>query len=206
VEAGRWAWRDRRFGASGRTQYASARAMKMTQVSDSLHAAGTARSDQRAVWDDISRKMARMEAYSASGAMSDLYARHDDRVTRYVGAIAPLADQVGAVFALNGEIRGVELFDCAQTFARQFPKLLRGWALDGIDEAGDGVRIPVAAEAEAMLREVGALPAQAYPAAGLGEDVRLAGERAAGGALVVDGRVVHLCAFRLTRRDLRTPR
>ncbi len=38
-----------------------------------------------------------------------------------------------------------------------------------------------------------------FPAVGLGEDLRLASPTLTGGALAVDGKVVHLCAFRLSR-------
>ncbi|HWQ00295.1 MAG TPA: DUF6569 family protein, partial [Vicinamibacterales bacterium] len=51
------------------------------------------------------------------------------------------------------------------------------------------------AAADELLRRVAAAPEKRFPAIGLGEDVRLAGENVAGGALVVGGRLVHLSAF-----------
>ena len=38
-----------------------------------------------------------------------------------------------------------------------------------------------------------------FPAVGLGEDLRLSAPTLTGGALAVGDRVVHLCAFRLSR-------
>ena len=45
--------------------------------------------------------------------------------------------------------------------------------------------------------EMAAAAAERFPAVGEGEDLRLSGNDLAGGALVVDGRVIHLAAFPL---------
>ena len=37
---------------------------------------------------------------------------------------------------------------------------------------------------------------ETFPGVGLGEDVRITGDRVTGAALVANDRVVHLCAFR----------
>lgn len=49
------------------------------------------------------------------------------------------------------------------------------------------------------LRFVGAVKAatrERFPAIGLGEDVRINGETIAGAALTLDGKLIHLVAFR----------
>ncbi|MBI5446443.1 MAG: hypothetical protein HY900_35165 [Deltaproteobacteria bacterium] len=51
--------------------------------------------------------------------------------------------------------------------------------------------------AEGFLQAVRKAKPESFPALGLGEDVRLEGPGMAGGALVAEGRVVHLGAFHL---------
>jgi hypothetical protein len=196
VEAGRWAWTDRHFRAGARAQYASLRSRKMSQVSMSLAADGTAAADQNAVWDDISAKMRRMNAHSASEAMSDLYEHYHRRLDEFVRAFSAGEGQVGAVFVVDGEARGVEIFARPETFSRQFGKLLQSWALDAIESPSSHGTQAERAAAERLLADVAALEGRNYEAVGLGEDVRLEGEDLGGGALMVGGHVVHLCAFR----------
>ena len=55
---------------------------------------------------------------------------------------------------------------------------------------------PTAEVVRELLADVAEGRAETFPAVGLGEDVRIRGSRTTGAALVVEGRVVHLCAFR----------
>jgi hypothetical protein len=64
VEAGRWGYRSRTFSSAGRAHYASARAMKLGQVSRSMATDGARRADQHAVWAHIANKSERMHALS----------------------------------------------------------------------------------------------------------------------------------------------
>ena len=48
---------------------------------------------------------------------------------------------------------------------------------------------------QAFLEEVCSADAQWFKAIGAGDDLRLAGDRISGGALVVENRVVHLSSF-----------
>ena len=58
VEQGRWSWRSRDFASARRTMYARGRREKMAQVSASMRASGSRRSQQSAVWDSVSAKAA----------------------------------------------------------------------------------------------------------------------------------------------------
>ena len=105
----------------------------MAQVSSSLMSRGQARSDQHAVWADIRLKAAHLKAESSTAAMSDIYERYTKRIDDYVGAFAAIDRQVGAVFTINGNIVGFDLFDFSGTFKKLLPKLVRSYALDAID-------------------------------------------------------------------------
>jgi hypothetical protein len=197
---GRWQYRSREFGESPRTMYPSARAAKMAQVSESLDR-GERHADQGAVWSEIAAKAERMAAPSETSAMSDIFVRHAETVEEYAGRFTAQEGQVGAVFVIGRKAVGLDLFDAPATLRTYLPKLIRGYALDALDaELGRGVRMRTdSGEAVALAaRFLGALAAcgaQAYPAVGLGQDLRIRGDGLTGAALQVEETFVHLGAF-----------
>jgi hypothetical protein len=196
VEAGRWRPTSEEFAPSGRTHYASGRAQNADHVSLSLRTDGSRRSDQGAVWADIDAKLARMHVHSETSAAAALYETHQRSLEAYLAGFAPAAGQRGALFAINGRVVGLDLFDSAATLAKVLPRLVRSYALDAIDEREHPAE-PARFEAERLLERVAAAKVERFPAVGVGEDLRLSGPRLAGAAVVAEGRVVHLCAFAL---------
>ena len=198
VEAGRWAMRSREFSSAPRTQYASGRMKRMRQVTESIVGSGARFSDQAEVWADIAEKAARLDAKSDTSAMAALFSGHAVSIDAFVVACAPIEKQVGAVFAIDGRIAGMELFDSPVTLRALLPKIVRGYAIDAIDRRladarGSAVR-SVRPQAERFVASVSASAALTAPAVGLGSDVRLSGAGIIGAALTTD-HVLHLIAF-----------
>jgi hypothetical protein len=205
VEARRWSHRSRSFAASPRTHFAAGRAAKSAQVSESLLRAGVARADQSQVWDEIAQKSARLQAYSETSAMSDIFEHQADTVESFVRGLPVAEHQVGAVFILNGEPKGIDLFDNPRTFSALITKIVRGYALDAIDSsfnpAPRGSSSPLAggesqARAKEFVRQVLDAPRTPFAAPGSGETWRLFAPQLAGGGLSTGGTLVHLSAFR----------
>jgi len=198
VEAGRWSRRSAKFTTSSQTHFAHGRAKKMAQVSDSLVNRGEARSDQHTVWADIAAKAVHLKAESATAAMFAIYDRHAKRIDDYVAAFAALDRQVGAAFAINGEVIGFDLFDSPATLKKLLPKLVRSYALDAIETAAQKPASDTSAVAvNELLLSVLKAEAKTFPAIGEGIDVRLTGPSLTGAGLVAKGRVVHLSAFHI---------
>jgi hypothetical protein len=197
VERGRWGYRTRHFGAARHKLYLKARAFNAAHVSEFMRASGERRSDQGAIWADIEDKMARLEAASPTSSMEDMYEQKSRELTDYLKAFEPSPGQRGAVFTVNGQVAGIELFDSAAAFKRCFPKVLSSYALDALD-VQEPCTSPVAdGVARCFLEELEHAAQERFPAVGEGTDLRLSGSRLAGGALLVGERVVHLAAFRL---------
>jgi hypothetical protein len=135
VEAGRWSHVSPEFMQSPRAQYSAGRSERVEQVSESLSRLGSRNSDQGLVWDSIEGKRMRMNVESPTRAMADIYERFSGNVEEYVAALPPVPYQSGAVFALNGEIAGMDLFDVGSTLSSLLPKLVRSYALDAIETA-----------------------------------------------------------------------
>jgi hypothetical protein len=196
VEAGRWSRRSAKFTTSSQAYFAKGRAKNMAQVSDSLKTGGQARSDQHRVWADIDLKATHLRTESPTAAMADIYEHYTKRTDEYVGAFAALDRQVGAAFSINGSIIGFDLFDSPATLKQILPKLVRSYALDAIETATEKPAAQSRASVEELFLAVVKAKANTFPAIGEGVDVRLTGPDLTGAALVTDGRVVHLSAFR----------
>ncbi|MBM3457124.1 MAG: hypothetical protein FJX77_01115 [Armatimonadetes bacterium] len=197
VEAGRWARTSATFGAASHAQYAEVRAKKAASVSASMRS-----TDQHEVWQEISAKAARMAAPSATSAMAAVFAGHSDTLGHFVEALGPVEGQCGALFTIQEQPVGVDLFDYQATLRTLLPKLVRSYALDAIDAEQAGQPSPGGAPNPVRwLESIPEAEATVFPAVGEGEDVRLSGPRLSGGALVARGRVVHLSAFRLTQEQ-----
>ena len=206
VEAGRWSWRRRGFRPAGRTQFAEARAQKLAQVSANRRSGfGQARADQEAVWSSIASKARRMGVHSETGAMADLFESYERDIEDYVAALVPEPGQVGALFAMGRRVTGLDLFDHPDTLARSLAKLVRSQALDAIEQrARVQSRDGGFADAWGFLERVAGSDVTSFPSPGLGEDVRLEGERVRGSALVWKGCTLHLVAFDLPHSGVST--
>lgn len=194
VEQGRWSYRSREFGSAGRGLFAKARAAKAADVSVSMLRTGERRSDQSRVWEHIAAKMSALACESDTAAMADVYEQRKSKLDGYAGAFKPVSGQVGAVFAIDGRIAGLELFDSDRTFAKFLQKLVGSYALDAIESARPVRAKATLANARDFVDRVKAAATASYPSTDLGEDIRF-NQAVAGGALVHEGRVVHLSAL-----------
>ena len=195
VEQGRWQYTSGDFSSSGRTLFAQARKAKMMRVSENLQFSASRASDQGEVWDHIREKLGSLGARSASSAMSDAYESRSQSVEDIAGKLAALPEQRGALFAIGSRVEGLELFDRHESLVTLLPSIVRGYALDAVVHEGPAAAGPSMEEASRLLHAVNVARVQRYPAVGLGHDLRLESEDAFGGALDVDGRVIHLSAF-----------
>ena len=194
VEAGRWSRRTPEFQSSGRAMYAQGRAAKSGQVSMSMRS-GHSRSDQNEVWRDISEKAERMAVASETQAMSDIYESRGEKLGEYLTKFVTVEGQVGVIFEIDGAVAGLDLFDKETTLSRVLPKLVRSFALDAVEVSSDRKRDASAERAAQFIGLISAAAVEHFPAAGLGDDLRLTGRSVSGGALNVDSATVHLYAF-----------
>jgi hypothetical protein len=171
----------------------------MSQVSASMRSTGRRNADQGRVWADISEKSARFSVASETSAMNDIYDKESERLQDYTASFSTLEGQSGAVFAIDGQIVGLDLFDSAETLKKLFPKLLNSYGLDALDRARS--RSPksrkdcTSANVEAFLKSVREAKTEEFPAVGEGVDIRFSGRDITGAALAVNDRIVHLSVF-----------
>ena len=190
VEEGRWHARSVSFEAARHTAYPDLRRRKAEQLSAEPLARGVA---QAAVWDEVAAKAGRHGVHSPTGAAADIYQKRDHALTELRSAFPLVPGQSGALLALGDEQICLDYLSRPSAFARLYPKLLDGYLLDGLEHLGQkpasqyGLSHFVAA--------IATLPQRRSPSAGLGDDLRLAGEGVVGSGLAVEDEVLQLSAF-----------
>jgi len=196
VEAGRWSRNSDEFSSAKRAMYSRARASKAEAVTVRMRRSGERYSDQSEVWSNIAECSADLDVVSLTGSMSDIYESNEQRLDRYKEAFKAQDGQVGALFAIDGKTQGLEIFDSSATFSHYLERLVSSYALGSLADMGEGKEAALS-EAENFIASVKQARAEQFEALGEGEDLRLSGASLAGGALVAEGRVVHLAAFNL---------
>jgi len=191
VEQGRWSYRGSRFDPGDASLFASARAKKAARVSASLRERGAHASDQGEIWRDVARTLGERKVESPTGAMRDFYRRFADDVAATARALSPRPGQTGAAVSVAGRWLGLDLLAAPGLFARAWATLCSGYAAEGLGREAQ----PGASDVRALLAGIAALPINEAPAVGLGHELRIAAQDAAGAALVVDDRLAHLMVF-----------
>jgi hypothetical protein len=196
VEQGRWAYRSHKFASGEKVMPASIRLKSQRAVAMNLKEGAGYRSNQGMIWDDLALKSHRMAVHSETAAMADLFEGQKDRLGEYLKAFRLVDCQIGAVFAINGEIAGLECFYHQQTFSKFFPKLVESYALDAIDWYQDSGETQARGESVRQFMEgIREARGESYASLGLGENLRFQDSFFSGAALVHGGRVLHLSAF-----------
>src|SRR5205085_1073492 len=82
----------------------------------------------------------------AVGRTGQAYTDHQTRLGDILDQLRVPEGCCGAAFVLGGRIAGVDLFDRPETLARLWPKLVRAYAIDALEEP-ESAEAPLAPEA-----------------------------------------------------------
>src|SRR5881296_1253415 len=170
VEAGRWAYRTARFAAGGTSLYASLRADKAAQVTDSLRLRGRHQSDQAYIWKSLAARERDLDTQTPLGAMHDVFERHDGPIAAAREALGAQPGQIGSLVYLSGRWVGLDVLGSEGLFRRVWPRLCVGYAADAIGRADSQ---PPKESPGAILERVASSPVSRMPAVGLGWEARL---------------------------------
>ncbi len=198
VEHGRWSGVSVRFEASGLQLFARARQANQAAVARNMASAGAPLSDQAGIWADVAAKNRALDVRADTDAMQRAFEAKAADVSEYVERIRPVPGQVGAIFAVHGDIVGLDLFDSEKTLKEIYPKLIKSYALDAISPLPPRGASTLGGDrksAEEFLDAAAKADGTAYPSQGEGKDLRVSGWQITGSALVARGRVVHAAVF-----------
>jgi hypothetical protein len=195
VEQGRWVYKTERFFSEERLASPALRAMKAEHVGNTVRASGEFRSDQGAIWQQISEKASRRGTRSSSMAMADIYNQDKPELEGYLEHFRVVPSQVGAVFLINGKIVGVDCVDKSVTFEKLFKKLVESYALDAVDWFDPKTESKASrSDVDAFLKVITDSKTENHKSVGLGIDLRLDSPGCVGFALAY-GEILHLSVF-----------
>jgi hypothetical protein len=189
VEQGRWSRRSEHFAAGRHISHHELRRRKAEAQAARPLARGVAQSE---VWDAVHEKAMLMSVDSPTGASSDIYEAHRRDLRALEDAFPAQPGQCGAILGL-GDDMCVDLVSRPDAFARLWPKLRAGYLLDALVRL-DGKPTPCAVF-PTFLRWVDSAERSTQPSPGLGDDLRLRGERMIGSGLELDSELIQLSSF-----------
>jgi hypothetical protein len=182
--------------------YASLRKMHSKAVTASLSSGRGHRSDQGAVWGEVSARMMSTGSYSSSDAMDTLYKTPEraNKLAETMGTLKRPDGALGFVAVVGAKVLGAEIFTDEALADAYWEKLARSYAVEALDATADGDAGETGDDAvnvgeTRLLAEALAADIQVHPSPGLGADARLVGSHVSGAGLVYDGAVVHLSLF-----------
>jgi len=190
AEQARWSRRSESFAAAPHISHAELRRRKAESQAARPLARGVAQSE---VWDAVHDKALRMSVSSPTGAARDVHRAYERDVRALGDAFPAQPGQCGAVLAIGGDL-SLDAVSRPDAFAQLWPKLRAGYLRDALERLDAKPRGPE--ELKTFLCAIAGALTMRQPSAGLGEDVRLRGERVVGSGLELDGEVLQLSAFR----------
>jgi hypothetical protein len=196
VEQGRWSYDSPRFFSQERMMSSGLRAMKSEQANYSVRVSGEYRSDQGAIWNEISEKAGRRGATSPSMAMASIYEKDMPSIQEYVKHFKLIDSQVGAIFMIDGKVAGLDSFGKPEFFSKIFKKLVESYALDAIDWFDPEKEHKVLkSEVTRFMKSSQTAHVESRESIGLGRDLRIESRKITGFALSLDDQILHLSIF-----------
>jgi hypothetical protein len=195
VEAGRWdgGRRAEAFHAAPQVAYPALRRTKNTVARASAAAGGEARADQGAVWNEIAAKSRRMGAASPTAAMHDVFESRRAGLDELTDAIDRQDRQIGALVAIGGECKVMDMVSRSDVWAALHRPLVQGYALDALE--AKPAPAPESTIAAAFLGAAIGTPVTERAGVGLGVQVDVANPLLAGSGLALERELLQLSVF-----------
>ncbi len=171
VEQGRWRFRSHQFAPSENYSSSKLRRQLKQSVTKSLHEGQGHRSDQGAVWTEVDRQMQSLDACSDTHAMSDTYARNQDRLEEFRARLKYADGAIGLAVAIGPDIVALDLFDKPTTCRKVWDRMLSGFVMDALEHS-QAKQPPSPADVNALVQKLKASTWQESPAVGEGREFR----------------------------------
>jgi hypothetical protein len=184
VEQGRWSEVRKDFESRN----------SVVQPSVRSHVLGKA--DQGRIWAGVAAATRAARAAPPTGSYQAVYESSDvkahlDRAARPLET--PAAGAVGAAVFVGQSLAGVDAFHVDSLFAREWPKLLRSYALDAYGASPEGWDEGAArARVDGLLRGAARAVGTLRASAGAGRLFEFTIDNHRGAALLVEGQLLHL--------------
>ena len=152
------------------------------------------RADQGEVWDAVANRSSSLGVHSPTGASSDAFESHRDRLQASASQINLHEGQVGMVFQVGGRVLALDLVSRPEVFADLHAPLVQGYCLDALGR-NTPARVRGTRYAERFLRKVAGNRVFENDGIGLGRGFRFENDRAVGTGLVSGEELIQLSVF-----------
>jgi hypothetical protein len=199
VQAGRWQHERADFKSTGAVFRARSRAVQKATVSASVRESGSFRSDQGAVWDEVSASLDELGVRSSTSNFLEGRERVSHRIEEFVDAIRPAENQIGSIFINAQGILGLEILGTPVLFAQVCDKVTRSFAFEVLSAPDlNGATIEVA---RGWWNKILKSRVTGHDSPGSGVDIRFGTEDLIGSGLIWNGVVVHFSCFPNVRAE-----
>lgn len=149
---------------------------------------------QSEVWNSISDLEIKHSYSSPTSSLNDSYVHHRPRLNEYLKHFNMLYNQIGAIFIINGQIKGLELFYNPFICSQYYERILRSYIMNAISNYdSSNCSSP---DVEGFLRDLADSSLNHSPDQGLGHHVKFSNNHGTGSALIYDGEFIHLNYFK----------
>lgn len=193
VERGRWNHISPKFSSAPHGTGGVLRSVCHQSVSESLKESESYRSDQSAVWKEVSEKSRRMGFRSETEAASELTSEVMRSVVsmNFDEKFSHKPGQIGFIAYIDGGLAVCDIFGSADLCSKKLQKFARGYYTDAVDHGREFPKI----KDEDLLKEISGAILSEYPSVGSGRELRFENKNIRGACKVVGEEVSHLSVF-----------
>ena len=149
---------------------------------------------QSEVWNSISDLERSHSFHSPTSAMNDTYVQNKPMLNEYLNHFSMLYNQIGAIFVINGQIKGLELFYNPFVCSQYYDKILKSYIMNAISNYSDSRSYNI--DVNGFLMDLSDSKLNHSPNQGLGSHIKFSNNHGTGSALIYDGEFVHLNYFK----------
>ncbi|MEZ5307115.1 MAG: DUF6569 family protein [Pyrinomonadaceae bacterium] len=220
VERGRWGYTSTLFSASDISSGPRIRRVMHQSYSESVLRGGRGTADQGAIWNEIDRKMNRMNVASPTASAQDVSATILKQVAEYPGFdrntpdngkqfsksdpqeanpreadIQHIPGQIGYIAFIDDGLASCDIYGSEEIFRLKFSKIKSGLMIDAHDH---GLSFPLIEEQE-IMESLGSFGSE-FAEDGKGE-IRFSRGNLSGTVKTLDGEFVHAALFGKTDHE-----
>ncbi len=126
---------------------------------------------------------------------NSVYVQNKSKLQKYLDSFTVLPSQIGAIFVVNGKVAGAHIFENETIFSSQMYSLIECYAADPIRIRSNISKRNSKKAANDFLSGILDTAIKPSPTPGEGEYFRFDDKYVIGGVLIVNHRIVHLCAI-----------
>jgi hypothetical protein len=203
IQAGRWQHEKADFDSTNSMFRARSRAVQKASVTANVRESGSFRSDQGAVWDEVSETLGELGVRSSTSDFLEGRERVAHRLEEFVGAVSPSKNQIGSIFINAQGVLGLEILASPALFAQACDKVTRSFAFEVLNAPDlNGASTEAARE---WWDKILNSRVTGHDSPGAGVDIRVGTEDLIGSGLFWNGVVVHFSCFPNIRMENHRP-